>query len=111
QTHGQQGDDIEQYEHAAAVFPGDIGELPDVADADGTASAHQQEAQPGAKGFSFHSGSLFLLFLCPLFQLHRRRTRLEFWPPKPKALVMAALMVLVSVSRSSGRSTPGIDRL
>ena len=55
----QQADEIEQDEVAAAVLAGDIGEAPDVADADGAARAHQQEAQPGAEGFSF----AFLMYL------------------------------------------------
>ena len=61
QFHGHHGDaqqqqahQIEQDEVAAAVLAGDIGEAPHVADADGAARAHQQEAQPGAEGFSLH---------------------------------------------------------
>ena len=53
-AHGQQTDQIEQHKITAAVFTGDVRETPDVADADGAARAHQQEAQPGTEGFSFH---------------------------------------------------------
>ena len=53
-AHHQQADEIKQYKVAAAVLADDIGEAPDVADADGAACAHQQKAQPGTEGFSFH---------------------------------------------------------
>ena len=43
-----------QQERRAAVLSGNIGEAPHVADADGASGAHQQEAQPGAEGFSLH---------------------------------------------------------
>ena len=61
QLHGQDGnaqqqqtDQVKQNEITAAVLTGDVGKAPDVADADGAACAHQQKAQPGTEGFSFH---------------------------------------------------------
>ena len=43
-SHDHQEQHIEQNKYAAAVFAGHIGELPHIADADGAAGAHQQEA-------------------------------------------------------------------
>ena len=53
-AHHEQAEQVEENEVAAAVLAGDVGEAPHVADADGAARAHQQEAQPGAEGFSLH---------------------------------------------------------
>ena len=65
----QQADQVEQNKVAAAVLTGNVWEAPDVADADGAACADQQEAQPGAEGFSFH-GFLYL-FLTQMFLFYR----------------------------------------
>ena len=46
---------LETMLEAAAALTGNIRELPHVADADGAARAHQQEAQTGAEGFAFHA--------------------------------------------------------
>ena len=50
-----QKEQVEQHKCAAAALTGNIRELPHVADADGAARAHQQEAQTGAEGFAFHA--------------------------------------------------------
>ena len=57
-AHDDQKQQVEQHKHAAAVLSRHEGEAPDVADADGAARAHQQEAQPGPKALSFHSLSI-----------------------------------------------------
>ena len=49
QTHNHQKDQIQQHKQAAAILPHHKGEPPDIADADGAASADQQKAQPGLK--------------------------------------------------------------
>ena len=54
-AHHEQAEQVEENEVAAAVLAGDVGEAPHVADADGAARAHQQEAQTGAEGFAFHA--------------------------------------------------------
>ena len=53
-AHGDKEDEIEQHKHAAAVGPGDEGEAPHIADANGAPGAHQKEAQPGSERFSLH---------------------------------------------------------
>ena len=53
-THNDQEQQVKQHKHAAAVGAGHIGKLPNVADADGAASAHQQESQTGTEIFAFH---------------------------------------------------------
>jgi len=45
QTHEHQKEQVEQHKDAAAVLAGDCGEAPDVADADSTARADQNEAK------------------------------------------------------------------
>ena len=57
-AHDDQKQHIEQHEYAAAVFPGHIGELPHIADADGAPGTHQQEAQTGLERFAFHDSLL-----------------------------------------------------
>ena len=46
--------DINEDKSAAAVLTGDIGELPDVANADGAAGTKQDEAQTASQMFSLH---------------------------------------------------------
>ena len=55
-AHDDQADEVEEDEVAAAVLAGDVGEAPDIANADGAARTHQQKAQPGPEGFTFHVG-------------------------------------------------------
>mgnify|MGYP001861185040 CR=1 FL=1 len=62
-AHADQGQQIEQHKHTAAVFAGDGGEPPHIADADGAARADQDKAQPGLEVFSFHTKTL----LFPVF--------------------------------------------
>ena len=69
QLHGQNGhahqsqrQQVKQYEHAAAVGAGDVRKFPDISDADGTARADQQEAQPGLEVFTFHGESSLYSF-------------------------------------------------
>ena len=42
-AHDDQADEIKQHKVSAAVLAGDIGEAPDIADADGAAGTDQQE--------------------------------------------------------------------
>ena len=58
QAHDDQKQQIHQHKPPAAVLAHHIGKLPHIADAHGAARAHQQEAQPGLKGFSFLHFSL-----------------------------------------------------
>ena len=60
-AHDDQEQQIEQHKDAAAALSCHIGKPPDVADADGTARADQQEPQTGPETISFHWNS-FLLF-------------------------------------------------
>ena len=60
-THCHQEQQVEQHEHPAAVLPGDIGELPHVADAHRTPRAHQQKAQPGLETIPIHKKLPFFL--------------------------------------------------
>ncbi len=52
--HQQEEQQVKEHKDAAAVGPGDIGELPDVPNAHGAPHANQQEAQAGTKTFSLH---------------------------------------------------------
>ena len=54
QTQNDQKDQVEQYKGTAAALPGNIRELPHVADADGTARGKQNKAKTGFQSFSFH---------------------------------------------------------
>ncbi len=54
QSEHQQKQQVEEQEHPAAVQPGHIGELPDIADADRASRRNQYESQPGSQFFPFH---------------------------------------------------------
>jgi len=54
QAHQDQAQNVNQHETAAAVLAGQPGEFPNIAAANGTACAQQDEAQTAAKSFSVH---------------------------------------------------------
>jgi len=54
QTQQDQTGQIDQNKNSTAVLSGDIGEFPDIADADGAAGAEQNKAQTAAKMFTLH---------------------------------------------------------
>ena len=54
QTQQDQACQIDQNKDRTAVLAGDIGEFPDVADADGTAGAEQDEAEAASEMFALH---------------------------------------------------------
>ena len=49
--HNEQEHQIDQDKGGASELAAQVGELPHIPDADGTAGAHQDESQPGAEGF------------------------------------------------------------
>ena len=53
-AHDEQKQQVNQNEQTAAVLSGDVGKFPNVADANGTSGADQNEAKAGFKAFSFH---------------------------------------------------------
>ena len=53
-AHDNEADEVKQHEIAAAVLTCYVGKAPDITYADSAARADQQEAQPGAEGFSLH---------------------------------------------------------
>ena len=56
QAHDDQEQQIDQHKGRAAVLPHDVGEPPDVAQADGAPGRDEHKAQPGRKGLSlFHN--------------------------------------------------------
>ena len=64
--------------YAAATLTGNIGELPHVADADGTARGKQDEAQAGLQGFSFHDSINSLFPICSAGRAHRAGQSVAF---------------------------------
>ena len=62
-THDHQEQQIEKDKDTAAVGAGHIGKLPDVADTDGAAGAHQNEAQSGLEILAFHFKTLLKVYL------------------------------------------------
>ena len=57
-AHDQQADQIQEDKESAAVFAGDIGKAPDIADADGAARADEQKPEAGTEGFALHDKNL-----------------------------------------------------
>ena len=62
-SHYQKEQQIEEHEHSAAVLTGNVGELPDVSDADSASRAYQDKSQPRFKIFSCHVFSFYSYFL------------------------------------------------
>ena len=57
---------VHEDERAATVLTGDIGEAPDVAQADGAACAHQDEAEPRGELLALGDGGVFFHSWSPL---------------------------------------------
>ena len=53
-THNDEEQQIKEDKIAAAVLSGEIGELPDVSDADGASGAHKNEPDARIEVFSLH---------------------------------------------------------
>src|SRR5699024_1811880 len=82
--HDDQEHQVEQHEQAAAVLPHQEREAPHVPDADRTARADQDEAQPRAKGFTFHD-----------------------FPPKQSTYAGMSGLSIVSARRTGCKGEPG----
>ena len=57
---------VHEDERTAAVLTRDIGETPDIAQADGAACAHQDEAEPRGELFALGDGGVFFHSWSPL---------------------------------------------